>query len=239
MNVITNQMNNLNVNENNEYVDWVNHDPNKITELIDTVKNDYQSDIILSLFTNLSNKMYLVDYREDKHTLDIDLLGSKRTSKQSREKYTVVFDKLHSNFTCNCKDFIYRSKSRDIVCKHITFIICKVLSIYDHEFYETKKLSQEYQKRLYMIIGNSGVWNNNHISIKHMNSEFNKNTKTLNVDDTCPICCDLLSSDDALISCPECNNYVHKQCMDVWIQQSKTCIYCRNSWDNYIKDSEL
>jgi len=266
MNVLTNQIIHMNLNDQvNDYdqhndpdtslgsvtPSWVNRDPNEITSLIETVKNDYQSDIILSLFTNLSNKMYLVDHREDSFKIELDLLGSKKKSASSRqrpslgggtltrEKYTVIFNKSQSNFTCNCKDFVYRAKSRDIVCKHITFIICKVLGIYDHTFFETKKLKLIYQKRMARIIGGSGIWHNNEISVKHINYKFNKNTvRKLNTEETCPICCDAFSNVET-ISCPECHQFVHKSCIDVWIETSKTCIYCRNSiWSNYIKDIE-
>jgi len=234
---------NLNDQVNDEIVDehvnyrWVNRDPNEITELIETVKNDYQSDIILSLFTNLANKMYLVDHRNNVSEIEIDLLGSKRNNSIKREKYTVIFNKINSNFTCNCKDFTFRAKQRDIVCKHITFIICKVLGIYDHTFFETKKLSLAYQKRMTRILNYSNLWNNNEISVKHINSEFNKNTKrVLNTDDQCPICCDAFGNKET-ISCPSCQGYIHKNCMDVWIETSKTCVYCRSmNWSNYIKD---
>lgn len=250
MNVLTNQIIHMNLNDQvndevNEIVDdtsfggsWVNRDPNEITSLIETVKNDYQSDIILSLFTNLANKMYLVDHREDSFKIEVDLLGSKKGYKP-REKYTVSFNKSQANFTCNCKDFTFRAKSRDIVCKHITFIICKVLGIYDHTFFETKKLSHDYQKRMARIIGNSGLWNNNEISVKHLNSEFNKNTKRiLNTEDPCPICCDTFGGNET-ISCPSCHQFVHKSCMDIWLEQSDKCIYCRSEiFKNYIKDIE-
>lgn len=222
---------------------WVNRDPNEITSLIETVKNDYQSDIILSLFTNLANKMYLVDHREDSFKIEVDLLGSKKTSSSlgggtpNREKYTIVFNKPQANFTCNCKDFVYRAKSRDIVCKHITFFICKVLGIYDHTFFETKKLSHDYQKRMARVISGSSIWYNNEISIKHLNSEFNKNAiRKLNTDDSCPICCDAFGGNET-ISCPSCHQYVHKSCIDVWIETSNTCVYCRSEiFKNYIKD---
>jgi hypothetical protein len=255
MNVLTNQIIHMNLNDNlppNDNVDehlnyrWVNRDPNEITSLIETVKNDYQSDIILSLFTNIANKMYLVDHREDSFKIEVDLLGSKKkitgsslnSGTPNREKYTITFNKPQSNFTCNCKDFVYRAKSHDIVCKHITFIICKVLGIYDHTFFETKKLNLFYQKRMARVIGGSGIWYNNEISVKHLNSEFKKNTvKKLNIEDTCPICCDTFGSNET-ISCPSCHQFVHKSCIDVWIETSNTCVYCRSEIFKNYKDIE-
>lgn len=234
--MLTNQIINMNLNEFKS-LGGVNRDPNEITELIETVKNDYQSDIILRLFTNISNKMYLVDHRNNVSEIQVDLLGSKRNNSIKREKYTVIFNKINFNFTCNCKDFTFRAKQRDIVCKHITFIICKVLGIYDHTFFETKKLNLAYQKRMTRILNYSNLWYNNDISVKHLNSEFNKNNKRiLNTDDPCPICSDAFSNKE-IISCPECQGYIHKDCMDVWIDISKTCVYCRSfQWGNYVKD---
>ena len=239
MNALTNQIIRMNLNNSRDEItvnSRVNRDPNEITHLIETVSNDYQSSIILNLFTDYSNKMYLIDHRENLFKIEINLLGSKKLS--TREKYTIVFNKLHCNFTCNCKDFIYRSKIRDIVCKHITFIICKVLGIYDNKFFETKKLSPEYQKKMCKIIGNSSsIWYNNDISIKHLNSEFKNCVKTLNTEDSCPICCDVFGSENTIISCPECKGYIHKNCMDIWIETSKTCVYCRSEiFKDYISD---
>jgi len=266
MNVLTNQIIHMNLNDgvmppndangvdneqrgHNEHFNyrWVNRDPNEITELIETVKNDYQSDIILSLFTNLANKMYLVDHREDSFKIEVDLLGSKKKITSSslgggtpfREKYTIIFNKSEANFTCDCKDFVYRAKQRDIVCKHITFIICKVLGIYDNTFFETKKLDLVYQRRMSRVISGSGIWYNNELSVKHLNSEFNKNTiRKLNIEETCPICCDAFSNVKT-ISCPECHQFVHKHCIDIWLERSDKCVYCRsNIFSNYVKNIE-
>lgn len=87
------------------------------------------------------------------------------------------------------------------------------------------------------ILNYSNLWYNNDISVKHLNSEFNKNTvRKLNTDDPCPICCDAFGNKET-ISCPNCFNFVHKECMSVWLEQSDKCIYCRNQvWSSYIKD---
>lgn len=231
LSLLTDKITNLNLNDDNQ-----SDDSNSITKLIDTVKSDYQSNIILNLFTDISNKMYLVDHREDVYNIEVDVLGSKKT-KNSREMYTIVFNKSSNNFTCNCKDFTFRSKSHGIVCKHITFIVCKVLLVLDPVFFDTKNLSDYDEKKMLNIIGNSKIWYNNNISIKHINSEFKSNKKrVLDINEQCPICCDCFSNKET-VSCPECFNYVHKDCIDIWMTKSNKCIYCRNSvWSNYIKD---
>lgn len=238
MDSLTNQITNISLNEYN----WVNHDPNEITNLIENV-SDSQSDIILSLFTKLTNKMYLVNHRDYDRTLEIDLMGSLKTSVQkisTREKYTIIFKKSSCKFACNCKDFKYRSISHNIVCKHITFIICKILGIYDNTFFENKTLSSDYKERMYRVLNNPGIYNNCPINYeefnKSINSEFENNqVKTLNTKDTCPICYDMFS-DKKTVSCPTCHNYVHKECIQIWLNTSKSCIYCRSyKWKNYSK----
>lgn len=53
----------------------------------------------------------------------------------------------------------------------------------------------------------------------------------------CAICCDSETNVDILI-CPECSNYVHKECMEIWLNSnknaSKCCVYCRKDiWKQY------
>jgi hypothetical protein len=54
--------------------------------------------------------------------------------------------------------------------------------------------------------------------------------------DVCPICYEILIDEDAclttkkhLLSCPDCKNYVHQQCIEKWIEYNTTCVYCRSS----------
>lgn len=181
---------------------WVNRDPNEITEFIETVKNDYQSDIILRLFTDPSDRMYLVDLRGNLDNIEIDILNSGKSCKHG-EKYTVIFNKLQTNFKCNCEDFLYRSKSRDIVCKHITFMVCKVLNVYDHMFFETKKLSSIYQERIEKIIDSHCILYNKYV---------------LNTEESCPICCDAFGSSDKIYFA-KYNNHVHENCLQILLEQ--------------------
>lgn len=207
---------------------------NKFTEFISSLDNEYQSEIILKLICGYSGTIYLEDFIDDvlSDTMTISVLGSRNS--KGREKYYVTIK--DNQCTCTCKDFLYRSKKHNIVCKHITFIICKIACIFDYDYFETKKLS-EYQINLIRdILHNNALWKNRDLSIKNLNEEFTKNEKEFNPDDSCPICYELLK-DKNTVSCPNCNNYIHKDCMDTWLETKNTCVYCRSyDWQNYITD---
>jgi hypothetical protein len=57
------------------------------------------------------------------------------------------------------------------------------------------------------------------------------------LDDSCGICCEALADtprQDQLVRCGECCKLTHKECITIWIQNSKsdTCVYCR-AWLPY------
>jgi len=47
------------------------------------------------------------------------------------------------SFSCNCPDHKFNSKKKDIVCKHICFVVCNVAKIYDIAYFQSKQLTQE------------------------------------------------------------------------------------------------
>lgn len=208
---------------------------NQLTEFISNINNDFQSEIILKLFCGYSGTMYLEDYKceGDGNVIEISMLGSKKLNK--REKYVVTIQ--DNKCSCTCKDFLYRSKKLGIVCKHITFIVCKVAYILDYQFFDTKELSEYNLQKIKNVLNNNAMWKNRQVSIKDINKEFLTNTKNLEPTDTCPICYDCFNEPNRVISCPQCQNYIHKECMDIWLETKQTCIYCRSyEWKNYIAD---
>lgn len=211
---------------------------NVITEFITYIENVLQYDIILKLFTGHFGNMYLVDKRNilSTDTDVIELLGVRNS--KGREKYTVEFSK--GCFTCNCKDYTFRCKKLNIVCKHISFLVCKVSRILDYKFFDTLKLSDENIIIFKNALNSNIIWDNRYLSVKNINSKFNINKKEFNIEDTCPICYEYFLHQYNCISCPECNNYVHKDCMNIWLEENNSCVYCRDSiWGNYIDDITL
>jgi hypothetical protein len=214
--------------------------PNFITEFLMTINNYKQADILLKMFCGYSGKMYLVNYveKEDGTPL-IEILGAR--SSKGREKYQVSMQPFGFGcgiLKCNCKDFTFRCQKEDIVCKHISFLVCKVAKIYDYKYFDSKVLAKHQVQLFKNALVSSAIWANRDLSIKHINSEFT-GTKKLEEDDCCPICYMYFNDVSSCLSCPDCKGYVHKDCMDVWLETSKTCVYCRSfQWRDYVKNIE-
>lgn len=207
-------------------------DVNFLVDFLMTIENNTQSDLLLKLFSGYSGDMFLVDYFQEQST--IELIGTSK-NKESREKYIIHMN--NGSFNCNCKDYTYRCVNIGIVCKHISFLICKVGKIYDYRFFETLKLTNDNILLLNTQLANKSLWKNNALSIKYINHEFIHNNKEISLNDTCAICHELLSDKSKCISCPDCYNYVHKKCVKIWIEEDKSCIFCRSDcWKNYISE---
>lgn len=226
MDELVNRFKNFDMNNDNR------DDQNVVTQFLSTIENDYQYDIVLKLFCNYSGNLYLYEYSKDEGLVYI--LGS-RTSK-GRETYTVSIKPDHS-LSCNCKDFQFRSKKLGIVCKHITFLVCKVGYILDPDYFTTKRLTDKQYTRIINVLDNNAIWKNKHFSVKDLNKDFQINDNDFDEGDSCPICYDSYGDINVNISCPQCKNYIHKKCMDIWLETNKNCVYCRSySWKNYVSD---
>jgi len=63
------------------------------------------------------------------------------------KEYKVKLFKQGTNekgsLTCNCPDHTFNSKKKNIVCKHICYVVCKMANIFDVAYFESKQLTQE------------------------------------------------------------------------------------------------
>jgi hypothetical protein len=209
---------------------------NLLTKFLTEIDNDYQSDIVLKLFcgyAGYSGNLYLSDYSKETNTVYI--LGSRNS--KGRETYSVNIDEHTHSLTCNCKDFQFRSKRLDIVCKHIAFLVCKVGYILDCNYFKTKRLTDNQYTRLMSILDNNTIWKNKFLSVKNINKEFQIKNDAFDSNEPCPICYDAYGDTQLNICCPQCKNYIHKKCMDIWLETNQNCVYCRSySWKNYVSD---
>jgi len=205
---------------------------NLITQMLSEIDNDYQSDIVLKLFCGYSGSLYLSDY--SKENGKIYILGSRNSN--GRETYTVSINDKTRSMTCNCKDFLFRSRKYGTVCKHITFLVCKVAYILDSNYFKTKVLNDKQYERLINILDNNVIWKNRFLSVKDINKEFEIQSD-FDETEACPICYESFGDIKNNISCPQCKNYIHKKCMDIWLETNKNCVYCRSyTWRNYVSD---
>jgi hypothetical protein len=116
-----------------------------------------------------------------------------------------------------------------LLCKHISFIICKVLGIYDKNIFIEKRIKKDILEKL------RNVRDNEHMLIKNINKKFRE--ENIRKDEVCPICYDDLEV-SFILNCPVCKNHVHEKCMKVWLENYDTCVYCRSTEWREFKDIE-
>ena len=219
-----------------------------IEELCDKLPNSYQQDILKRIITDREySKIYLSGYEENTNRTGknknlvgtVNVLGTFNTKKQMREEYEI---KLYSGdpkamFWCSCADHKFNSAKKNIMCKHISFLICKVAKILKVSVFENKRMNDEDFQLLLLKFNN--VWTDTTItktSGKITMESFKNFTKT--IDDCCPICFndfeDTPHEKELLLSCPVCKNYIHTECADIWLEQKETCAMCRSDiWEKY------
>lgn len=218
-----------------------------IIELNKHIPNINQNAIINRISTDADYaKVYLQKYEVNinikKPTLmgTIRILGNYNASKKIREAYDVKILKNEpkGTFWCSCADHKFNSSKKNIVCKHICFIVCKVALILQPYFFETKTLSTEHLELLLTkISNNSEMWKDkklvrtsNIISIK----DFEPKRE---IDELCTFCYDALSENDReiTVSCPLCKNCFHIECQIMWLDEHEKCSCCFNDFWKYFK----
>ena len=219
-----------------------------IIELNKKITNEHQQLIINRISTDSDYaKVYLQNYEPNidmkKKDLKgtIKILGNYNKQKRIREAYEVkVFDsESKGTFWCSCADHKFNSTKKNIVCKHICFIVCKVLKILQTYFFDTKKLTSEH---LAQLLGkfdtNSEIWSDKKI-VRKSNKITIQDFKVFpeHINDTCTFCYDEMTDADKPISvsCPLCKHCFHEECMGVWLESQSKCSYCSNNYWNYYK----
>ncbi len=226
--------------------------PTTVEEVLQRLENEYQKEILRKLtLRNEEDRMYLSSYERNTSTErkkqhihgTFHVLGSVR--KGTRDSYTVQFYKESSNpkgsFWCSCPDHKFNATRKNIVCKHIAFLVTRVGRFFSPEFFETKQLSTDQYSRMLEIIESSAVFQDNTLcrtvpttASTSVPSKFLERKKPIGAEDVCPICYDNLVEESITVTCPACENNLHKECMEVWLERHDTCVYCRShEWAQY------
>ncbi len=241
-----------------------------INDLIKKLTNQKQIDILERVKRRgMDDQMYFVNF-EQNHRNDTArykaLLGSftimgTLNKKGIRESYTVdlynpdVYDPSKKIFNCDCPAHRFKSSGDNTVCKHISFIMCRVIGYATEEFFTTFRLSKSEVQMIMnkmsaqreVIMTNielnrmkdscNAIQDNMIIRKNILNRDSYLNSTRPHNEEDCPICFDEIpSSNDNRLNCPDCKKHVHKECMEIWLSRNSTCVHCRSDkWKHYTK----
>lgn len=169
-------------------------------------------------YRGISQKLYLIESNDAQEKKEYVIMGS------TGNVYTVV---IQEKPTCTCPDH----KSRHNRCKHIYFVLIKIMGVTDIDkpIYTKNDLSNMFKNipnstELFRV---SVDLKNKYDRLVHSPTGISKD-----IDDNCPICMDELNNGEDLITCKaHCGRHVHKECFNMYSKGNKNtkCIYCRNN----------
>jgi len=222
-----------------------------IKELHNLLTNENQKEIFRKILNDSEYaKIYLSNYdvnidpkKEDVHGT-ITVLGTYNAKKQEREVYSIKIYKQSEKgtFWCSCPDHKFNSSKKNTVCKHICFIVCKILKYLNVDFFTNKTLSEEQINTLIKKLTSTDLGEIDKSLVnkitKITRELFMNFTKQLDEGDDCPICFESIQQKTKL-ACPACHNYIHEECALVCLETRNTCLFCMNDiWKNYKKLSK-
>lgn len=129
--------------------------------------------------------------------------------------------------SCSCMDWNIRCRGLSVPCKHIYYLLVKMLTYELFDYYDNQIMDPENFKYLVKRRINFG------------DVRFDAGRLEELGDELCPICFVNLGGKTAaeeLLRCPDCHKVAHKDCVNVWMQHSpkRNCVYCRSEkWNMY------
>lgn len=225
-----------------------------LRQLIDHIDNDYQKMILFKLLTRAEeDKIYLSGYEANLDKKKKDVIGTIKVwgsiRKGSRESYDVKIYKNNpekGSLYCTCADCKFNGTKKQSSCKHISFVVTRILKLFDVNFFLTKQLTEEHIAILISKLTTDTVLNDKEltkISSTVSLADYKNFTKDISGLE-CSICCMDLNEDREQnnVACISCKNEIHMECISVWLENpNNKCIYCRSdSWKylNRVKNGE-
>ena len=214
--------------------------------------NPYQKAILNKVLTREEDdKIYLAGYNPNTDPKKKDIIGTIHIygtysyKKNKRETYEVkIYNKSpKGTLYCSCADCKFNGVKNGTSCKHISFIVTKILKLYDLNFFITKILTENQIAELINKLTSGNVLNDKDI-IKKLEKitidTYRAFVKEITEEDECPICCGSLIEDHKTnVCCLQCKNEVHFECVGIWLERHNTCVYCRSeTWKdfNFVKN---
>jgi len=163
----------------------------------------------------LKNRIYLIDINK----CDNELLF---IVEESFSNYEIILNDI--SIRCSCKDY----KNRNIVCKHIKFILPKIDSARLRKSKSCSSLNEI--NKLFLIDLKTDL--DPQLFKTDRNPRY-KEYKILEDNDytgNCLICLRKLSQ--KIIRCKTCSKYYHNDCIYGWLRYGPacTCPNCRSQW---------
>ena len=171
----------------------------------------------------INQELYLLQYIINKKNIKFNIVGT------TKNVYTIS---INNKMTCcDCPDYL----KNGIHCKHIYFVLHKILQFDLHNIYNNEYSYDQIVKYLS---------NHKNISIMADQDTINKYKKIKELKQNnnirkpikgdCPICLDNLNNGKKIIYCKyTCGNNIHEHCFNKWCEfkSKKECIYCRGDWE--------
>lgn len=148
--------------------------------------------------------------------------------KGTTNNYTLIINK--EEILCTCPDFTGRGR----ICKHLYFIIGRIGQC-ENMLYDLESAIED---------GNRGsILTNDEYELLHTNlllrlsQRINQSTNNNDfveesLTDDCCICYEPLNIGPVLQCMNTCKNYIHKDCINMWLNNNTTCPLCRSEWAN-------
>ncbi|KAK6363019.1 hypothetical protein TWF730_000468 [Orbilia blumenaviensis] len=138
--------------------------------------------------------------------------------------YTVMLENVP---VCDCPDSIHKGGT----CKHILFVMIKILRVRAELSYQAALLNSEIRE----------IFENSPVPLEGDVSEDKRLRKPLDVDE-CPVCYEPFEADEknVLFCVAQCGSNIHKECFRQWaaskLGEIVTCVMCRTPWEESSAD---
>lgn len=248
----------------------------KIEQLEARLTNHKQIDILHRVrLRHPDDQMYFISFERNvspdpkkKNLIGTFLvLGTLNKSGERSQYYIDMYDPTvieadKKSFYCNCPAHKFQGARDNTVCKHISFVMCRVVGYMTEEFFKTHRLTKAETN---MVVEKVSV--RREVLMMHIEANrakdaaamldtkagapsaavsydpskwitrdsFKNSTRDM-AEEACPICFDDIVEGDGRLNCPECKKHIHKDCIEVWLSRHDSCVYCRSTkWKHYRK----
>ena len=210
-------------------------------------------------FNSMSKEnFYLLNITKEPSNFILNISGS------SRNIYQIVVNEELRTINCNCPDSKGWAKHYNCVCKHSCFVLFKVCNdtiTLESDFFQHlrfniedfAKITEKLLEKFVFFNSYEFLRSNDDIVSIELLDRFQKlqledneektyePKKAIKKEEQCPICMqEFKEEEEEHLECPECNNILHKTCMEQWLNIGhQTCVYCRSEcWKDYFQDYE-